>query len=75
MIVKLNSKNQITVPKKILSQLPNVEYFEVNLQDGNVVLKPLQVYQSNLDAIRIKMKKLGLGDDVVEEAIRWARSK
>jgi bifunctional DNA-binding transcriptional regulator/antitoxin component of YhaV-PrlF toxin-antitoxin module len=29
MLAKMTSKNQITIPKKIIEQLPDVEYFEV----------------------------------------------
>jgi len=75
MLVKLSPKNQITVPRKILDQLPDARYFEVELKDGVVVLKPVQVVEANLEQIRAKMKKLGLKEDSVAEAIRWARSK
>jgi len=34
MLAKLTSKNQITIPKKVLSQLPKVEYFEVDIKEG-----------------------------------------
>ena len=75
MLAKLTAKNQITIPKKIVDQLPNVKYFQVELQDGLVLLKPLQVYDTDLGQIRSKIKKLGLKPDCVAEAIEWARSK
>ena len=75
MLAKITSKNQITIPKKIMEQLPDVEYFEVVLTEGVVQLKPLQVYDTDLNAIRSKMKKLGLTPDSVREAVKWARSK
>lgn len=75
MLVKLSPKNQITVPRKILDQLPDARYFEAEVKDGVVVLKPVQVVETNLEQIRAKMKKLGLEEDSVVEAIRWARSK
>ena len=75
MLAKITSKNQITIPKKIMEQLPDVEYFEVVLVEGVVQLKPLQVYDTDLNAIRSKIKKLGLTPDSVREAVRWARSK
>ncbi len=43
MLAKLTAKNQITIPKKILSQLPDVEYFDVEINDGLVLLKPVKV--------------------------------
>ena len=75
MLAKMTSKHQITIPKKIIEQLPDVEYFEVELKDGVVMLKPLRVYDTNLAKIRTKIKKLGLQENTVKEAIEWARSK
>ena len=75
MLAKMTSKNQITIPKKIIEQLPGVEYFEVELKDGVVMLKPLKVYDTSLERIRTKVKKLGLQENTVKEAIKWARSK
>ena len=75
MIVKMTSKNQITIPKKLMTQLTEVQYFDIDLKDGMLVLKPVQIYDTDLDKIRSKMKKLGLKSDSVKEAVRWARSK
>ena len=75
MLAKMTSKNQITIPKKIIEQLPDVEYFEVELKDGIVMLRPLKVYDTSLEQIRAKVKKLGLNENTVKEAIKWARSK
>jgi bifunctional DNA-binding transcriptional regulator/antitoxin component of YhaV-PrlF toxin-antitoxin module len=75
MLAKLTAKNQITIPKKVVDQLPDVKYFDVQLKDGMVVLKPLRVYDTDLGEIRSRIKKLGLKPDCVAEAIRWARSK
>ena len=75
MLAKLTSKNQITIPKKIIEQLPDVEYFKVELMDGVVMLKPLKTYDASLEGIRTKVKKLGLQENTVKEAIEWARSK
>ena len=75
MLVKLSPKNQITVPRKILDQLPDARYFEAELKDGVVVLKPVQVVETNLEQIREKMRMLELDEGSVAEAVRWARSK
>ena len=75
MLAKITSKNQITIPKKIIDRLPDVEYFEVELKDGVVMLRPLRVYDTDLEKIRTKVKKLGLQENTVKEAIEWARSK
>ena len=75
MLAKMTSKNQITIPKKIIEQLPDIDYFEVELVDGVVMLKPLVTYNTSLEKIRAKVKKLGLQENTVKEAIEWARSK
>jgi bifunctional DNA-binding transcriptional regulator/antitoxin component of YhaV-PrlF toxin-antitoxin module len=75
MLAKMTSKNQITIPKKIIEQLPDFKYFEVELKEGVVMLKPLKVYDTSLERIRTKVKKLGLQENAVREAIEWARSK
>ncbi len=75
MLAKLTTKNQITIPKDIISRLPNVRYFDVAYDDGVVFLKPVKVYDADLEQIRTKMNKLGLSEDCVSEAVRWARSR
>ncbi len=54
MLAKMTSKNQITIPKKIVDQLPDTNYFEVALKDGLILLKPLQIYETDLEKIRSK---------------------
>jgi len=73
MIAKLTSKNQITIPKKIMDQLPDVQHFDVTMKNGNIILKPLVIYESDLEQIRIKVKELGLTSDSVAKAISWVR--
>ncbi|MBL7225783.1 MAG: AbrB/MazE/SpoVT family DNA-binding domain-containing protein [Desulfobacteraceae bacterium] len=75
MLAKLTSKNQITIPKQIIDQIPETRYFDVKLNGETVVMKPLTIYDSDLEQVRSKMKKLGLKPDCVAEAIKWARSK
>ena len=75
MLAKLTSKNQITIPKKIIEQLQDVRYFDVELRDGIVILKPLRIYETDLQKIRAKIRKLGLTQESVAEAIKWARKR
>ena len=75
MLAKLTSKNQITIPKQIIDQIPETRYFDVKLNGETVVMKPLTIYDSDLEQVRSKIKKLGLKPDCVAEAIKWARSK
>jgi bifunctional DNA-binding transcriptional regulator/antitoxin component of YhaV-PrlF toxin-antitoxin module len=75
MLAKITSKNQITIPKKIMDQIPDARYFEVEFKDGIVVLRPLKTYSTSLEAIRSKIQGLGLNPDCVKEAIKRTRSK
>jgi hypothetical protein len=75
MLAKKTSKNQITIPKKIVAKVPEVTYFDVEWKGGVIVLKPVRVYSTDLEQIRAKVKKLGISESSVEEAIKWARSK
>jgi hypothetical protein len=77
MLAKKTSKNQITLPKPIVRQLPDAEYFDVSLRDGEVILRPVAIRASaeRLKAVREKIRDLGLTEKDVEGAIRWARSR
>jgi bifunctional DNA-binding transcriptional regulator/antitoxin component of YhaV-PrlF toxin-antitoxin module len=75
MLARLTSKNQITIPKRIIDQIPDARYFEVELRDGVVVLRPLKTHSTSLEEIRAKVEKLDLDPECVREAVKWARSK
>ena len=75
MLAKKTSKNQITIPKKIVDQLPEVTYFDVEVKGGVILLKPLRLYSTDLEQIRAKVKKLGISESSVAEAIKWARAR
>jgi bifunctional DNA-binding transcriptional regulator/antitoxin component of YhaV-PrlF toxin-antitoxin module len=75
MLAKLTAKNQITIPKDVLSKLPKVEYFDMEYKDGVILMKPVKVVDADLAGIRKKIQKLDLSEECVAEAVRWARSK
>ncbi len=77
MLAKKTSKNQVTLPKAIVKQLPDVEYFDVSIRDGEVVFRPVVVSSpgERLRAVRAKIRALGLTEKDVEGAIRWARNR
>ena len=75
MLAKLTAKNQITIPKEVLSKVPETRYFDVGHKDGTIILKPVRVIDTNLGEIRNKIKKMGLAEECVKEAVAWARSK
>ena len=75
MLAKLTAKNQITIPKGIIVKLPDVQYFDVDYAEGKILLKPLRIYGTDLGEVREKIKRLGLSENCVDEAVRWARSR
>lgn len=70
MLAKLTSKNQLTLPKSVTDSLGPVQYFEVQVQSGQVVLTPVRIQRG--DAVRAKLAELDLGDDVLTQALNWA---
>ena len=71
MLAKLTSKNQITLPKAVVSKFPGAEYFAVREVDGEIILKPVRMH--NLDAVWRKIESLGITEKDVADAVRWAR--
>lgn len=71
MLAKLTSKNQITLPKAVVSSVDAAEYFEVTVENGRIVLTPVRV--RNAQAVREKLAQLGITEQDVEDAIGWAR--
>lgn len=77
MLAKKTSKNQVTLPKKILKEIPDTDYFDVSLREGNVVLRPVTVAEhgSRLATIRKKIRDLGIKSSDIGQAIQWARER
>ncbi len=76
MLAKRTYKNQITIPKEVIDQVGDVEYFDVFLRDNEIVLKPVEIHNrgERLSRIREKIKALGITEGDMDNSIRWARS-
>ncbi len=72
MLAKVTSKNQLTLPKAAVQAVGPVEYFDVAVREGQIVLTPVRIQRG--DAVRAKLAALGLGEADVADAVRWARS-
>ena len=72
MLAKLTSKNQLTLPKAVLSFCKGTEYFEVTAESGRIVLTPVRLNRA--DAVRAKLAELGIGEHDVADAVDWARA-
>jgi len=73
MLAKLTSKNQLTLPKAVLSFCRGTEYFDVSEDNGRIVLVPVRLNRAN--AVRAKLADLGLSEDDVADAVAWARDE
>ena len=76
MLSKLTSKNQITLPKTIMALVPKAEYFEVEAVNDRIMLTPvrLQSIDTGIEAVWRKIEKLGITEEDVADAIKWARA-
>ncbi|MBW1937068.1 MAG: AbrB/MazE/SpoVT family DNA-binding domain-containing protein [Deltaproteobacteria bacterium] len=76
MLTKRTSKNQITIPKAIAEKFKDVEYFRVTEEGGRIILTPVTLTEANvLERVREKIKKLGISEEEVKEAVKWARGQ
>ncbi|MEI9981722.1 MAG: hypothetical protein WDN23_22540 [Edaphobacter sp.] len=71
MLAKKTVKNQITLPKAVITHFKGVEYFDVTTDGNAIVLRPLQV--SRADEVRAQLAQLGVDEQEVTAAINWAR--
>jgi hypothetical protein len=77
MLAKKTSKNQITLPKIIASAFPEARYFDIRVEDNKILLTPVKITPADgtLSSVREKMRRLGIVEKDLPEAIRWARSQ
>jgi len=71
MLAKKTAKNQLTLPKAVVANYPDVVYFDVRDEDGRIVLVPLR--PSRADEVRGKLEALGITEEDVDAAVDWAR--
>lgn len=71
MLAKKTVKNQITLPKAVITRFHGVEYFDVSTDGKCIILRPLQ--ESRADEVRSRLAQLGIDDTDVAAAVSWAR--
>lgn len=71
MLAKLTSKNQLTLPKSITKAIGDSEYFDVKVEDGQIILTPVKIQRA--DAVRSKLAALDLSEQDIADAVAWAR--
>lgn len=70
-LARLTSKNQLTLPKAVISAFPDVQYFDVRKENHQIVLTPVRF--SRADAVRSRLAKMGLSENDIADAVAWAR--
>lgn len=73
MLAKKTVKNQITLPKRIVQDFPNVEYFDVRKEDDRIILEPLKTDRAK--QVRAKLAALKITETDIAKAVTWAREK
>lgn len=73
MISKKTSKNQITLPKKIVSLFPESVYFDITVEEGRIVLRPVD--PDALGKVQRKLEELGIRERDIASAVAWARER
>lgn len=71
MLAKKTTKNQITLPKTVITHFAEVEYFDVSTDGECIILRPLQ--KSRADEVRARLAELGIDEGDVAVAVSWAR--
>lgn len=72
-IAKMTSKNQLTLPKAVVEALGTPEYFDIETRAGQLILTPVRLQRT--DAIRERIQEMGITEQDVQDAIKWARKK
>lgn len=72
-LAKLTSKNQLTLPKSVLSYCEGTKYFEIVEENGRIVLTPVRLNRA--DAVRSKLAELGINQNDVADALDWTRKR
>jgi len=73
MLAKKSSKNQITLPKAIVASIGDVDYFDVTIRNGRIILEPVRTKQG--DEVRSRLESMGIRETDIDAAIEYARGK
>ena len=71
LIAKKTSKNQLTLPKKVVDRFPDVQYFDMRVDDAQITLVPVRPGQ--LQQVHARLQQLGISERDVRDAVAWAR--
>ena len=63
--------NRLVISREALDQFPETRHFDVDIADGRIVLTPAQTVP--IEEVWEHIAGLGLTEEVIAEAIAWAR--
>lgn len=69
---RLDAQQQ-TLPKAVAGAFPGVEYFDVSITNGCIVLAPVEIQKAG--AVRAKLSELDMTEADVCAAVEWARGR
>ena len=72
MLAKLTSKNQLTLPKNVVQEVP-ATYYAVRTEGASIVLTPVRI--GGLELVQQKLAALGIREKDVSDAVAWARAR
>ena len=77
MLAKKTSKNQLTLPKEIVKEFPDIDYFDAKVKGRVIVLTPVKItpVDTSIEMVREKMVRLGIDETNVRDAVKWARKR
>lgn len=77
MLAKKTSKNQLTLPRQVAGAFQGIDYFDVSVKENSIILRPVKITpaESTLEGVRDRIEALGLQEEDIQKAIRWARKK
>ena len=73
MVAVLTGDNQLTIIDGVLGEFQHGDYFEVVIDDGRIVLTPIE--PAPMEAVWAKIEALGITEEDVADAIEWARGR
>ena len=71
MRAKITAPNQITLPDEVALALHGVEYLDIEVKKGCIVLTP--VPRTKVDKIREEIVSRGITQKDIDDAVKWAR--
>jgi bifunctional DNA-binding transcriptional regulator/antitoxin component of YhaV-PrlF toxin-antitoxin module len=65
----------VKLPKAIVERIQKTDFFDIDVRDGEIVLRPLETVSRAVTCLRQKMKRLEITEQDIDAGIRWARQR